>query len=165
MRGDLVAAMLHSPSVLFLDEPTIGLDVEAKHDIRNFIKELNAMKKTTIILTTHDMEDIKELCTRIVIINRGVIIEDGSLTELIDRLSPYRYLIVYFYEKLHIPHPKAEIVSTTGTQTKYSFREEDISVAKLIEDISFHAQIKDISIEDTHIDDIIREVYQADSTR
>ncbi|MGN1340268.1 MAG: ATP-binding cassette domain-containing protein, partial [Oscillospiraceae bacterium] len=93
MRGDLAAAMLHSPDVLFLDEPTIGLDVDAKHAIRRFIKEINETRKTTIILTTHDLGDIQELCKRIIIINKGMVIEDGSLDELIDRIAPYRQLV------------------------------------------------------------------------
>ena len=94
MRGDLAAAMLHSPDVLFLDEPTIGLDVDAKHAIRKFIKEINQTRGTTVILTTHDLGDIQELCKRLIIINDGVIIEDGSLDELIARIAPYIQLII-----------------------------------------------------------------------
>lgn len=107
MRGNLVAAMLHSPDVLFLDEPTIGLDVEAKYFVRKFIKEVNQRNKTTIILTTHDLGDIQELCQRVIIINEGRIIEDGSLDALIDKIAPYRLLIIDFYRPTAIPHPHA----------------------------------------------------------
>ena len=101
--------MLHSPKVLFLDEPTIGLDVEAKYSVRKFIKEINQRSRTTIILTTHDLGDIQELCRRVIIINEGKIIEDGSLDGLIDKIAPCRHLIIDFYHPVAIPHPHAEL--------------------------------------------------------
>lgn len=160
MRGDLVAAMLHSPKVLFLDEPTIGLDVEAKYSIRKFIKEINERNGTTIILTTHDLGDIQELCKRLIIINEGKIIEDGSLDELIDKIAPFRYLTVDFYNPVNIPHPKAEIVTMNEARTVYKFKKDEISAAQLIEDISRISPIKEISLQETKIDDIIRAAYQ-----
>lgn len=160
MRGDLTAAMLHSPSVLFLDEPTIGLDVEAKYAVRKFIKDINMNKGTTIILTTHDLGDIEELCNRIIIINKGIIIEDGSLKELIDRIAPYRYLIVDFFEEQNIRHPQAEITSVKGARITYRFGKKDISAARLIEDLSRSAPIKDVSLEEADIDDIISIAYK-----
>ena len=90
MKGDLAAAMLHSPGILFLDEPTIGLDVSAKYALRKFIKEINKTRKTTVILTTHDLGDIQELCERLIIINHGVMMEDGPLSEIVDRIAPYK---------------------------------------------------------------------------
>lgn len=159
MRGDLAAAMLHSPDVLFLDEPTIGLDVDAKHAIRRFIKEINSTRKTTIILTTHDLGDIQELCRRIIIINKGVVIEDGSLDEIIDRIAPYRQLVIDFYTEQHIDHPKAETVSVEGAHTVYRFMKNDVTAAELIEDIGKQAKIKDISLEEASIDDVIRIAY------
>lgn len=161
MRGDLAAAMLHSPSILFLDEPTIGLDVEAKYSIRKFIKEINATKGTTIILTTHDLGDIQELCSRLMIINNGTIIEDGSLKDLIDRIATYRHLIVDFYqEQNNIVHPKAEIIKQEGARIVFRFEKNEITASKLIEDISNQAQIKDISLDEAKIDDIIRLAYK-----
>lgn len=159
MRGDLAAAMLHSPDVLFLDEPTIGLDVDAKHAIRRFIREINETRKTTIILTTHDLGDIQELCKRIIIINKGVVIEDGSLDELVDRIAPYRQLAIDFYSEQHIEHPKATIVKSEGSRTIYRFMKNDVSAAELIEDIGKQAKIKDIRLEEASIDDIIRVAY------
>ena len=163
MRGDLAAAMLHSPDVLFLDEPTIGLDVDAKHAIRRFIKQINETRKTTIILTTHDLGDIQELCKRIIIINKGVVIEDGSLDELIDRIAPYRQLVIDFYTEQHIEHPNAEIVSSEGARTVYRFMKNEISAAALIEYIGSKAKIKDIRLEEASIDDIIRAAYSGGS--
>lgn len=160
MRGDLAAAMLHSPEVLFLDEPTIGLDVEVKHSIRKFIKEINERNKTTIILTTHDLGDVQELCKRIIIIDGGKIIEDGALDELIDKISPYRFLSIDFYRQTQIPHEKAEIVSCNDMRTVYKFKKDEISAVQLIEDIGKQSPIKEISIKESDIDDVIRTVYQ-----
>lgn len=164
MRGDLAAAMLHSPDILFLDEPTIGLDVDAKHAIRKFIKQINETRKTTIILTTHDLGDIQELCKRIIIINKGVVIEDGSLDEIADRIAPYRQLVIDFYSEQNITHPKAEIVKTEGARTVYRFMKKDVTAAKLIEDIGKQAKIKDIRLEEANIDDIIRVAYGGGNT-
>lgn len=163
MRGDLAAAMLHSPDVLFLDEPTIGLDVDAKHAIRHFIKEINSTRKTTVILTTHDLGDIQELCKRLIIINNGVIIEDGSLDELVDRIAPYRQLIVDFYSPQHIEHPKAVIDKSEGARTVYRFEKSRITAAELIDNIGKQAKIKDIRLEEASIDDIIRIAYNEKS--
>lgn len=164
MRGDLAAAMLHSPPILFLDEPTIGLDVEGKYAIRKFIKEINATKETTIILTTHDLGDIQELCSRLMIINQGVLIEDGSLKELIDRIAPYRHLVVDFYEKQKdITHPQAEIIENEGSRIVYQFEKASITAAQLIEDISNQAPIKDIRLDEAKIDDIIRVAYKREA--
>ena len=143
MRGDLAAAMLHSPDILFLDEPTIGLDVEGKHAIRKFIKEINRLKQTTVILTTHDLGDIQELCSRLMIINEGRLIEDGSLEELIDRIAPFRYLQVEGYGEQEMPeHPQAEIIGREGACTTYRFDKKQITAARLIEDLSQTVRIK-----------------------
>ena len=160
MRGDLTAAMLHSPSVLFLDEPTIGLDVDAKNAIRKFIKDINQNRKTTIILTTHDLGDIQELCNRVIIINKGKVIEDGSLKDLVDKIAPYRHLIVDYYEENALEHPQAQIVSAADTRTIYRFWKKDITAAKLIDDLSKNAKIKDVSLKEAAIEDIISIAYK-----
>lgn len=159
MRGDLVAAMLHSPSVLFLDEPTIGLDVEGKYAIRKFIREINQVKKTTIILTTHDLGDIQELCERLIIINHGKLVEDGALTEMVDRIAPYKTLSVELYDDHAAEHEKAELFFHEGNIAKYRFRKDSITAAQLIQELSTQAAIKDVTIEEASIDDIIRIAY------
>lgn len=159
MRGDLVAAMLHSPSVLFLDEPTIGLDVDGKYAIRKFIKEINRVKGTTVILTTHDLGDVQELCKRLIIINHGMIVEDGPLEELVERIAPYKDLVVEYYDEQFVEYPKAELYSREGNVAKYRFHKEDIMAAQLIREISEQKLIKDVAIEETKIDDIIRIAY------
>jgi len=160
MRGDLAAAMLHSPSILFFDEPTIGLDVEVKYSIRKFIKEINKNYQTTVILTTHDLDDVQALCERIIIINNGKIISDSSLDELINKTSPYRLLIVDLYtDDINIEHPKAEVVKIEAQRVTLKFRKNDISAADLISDISKQYSIRDLSLVETDIDDIIRKIY------
>lgn len=159
MRGDLVAAMLHSPSVLFLDEPTIGLDVEGKYAIRKFIKEINRTKGTTIILTTHDLSDIQELCKRLIIINKGTIIEDGPLAELIEKIAPNKNLIVEYFDEHFAEHDKAKIVKKEGNIVTYEFCKNEITGARLICDLSTKISFKDATIAETKIDDIIRIAY------
>jgi len=162
MRGDLVAAMLHSPSVLFLDEPTIGLDVDGKYAIRKFIKEINRVKGTTIILTTHDLGDIQELCNRLIIINHGELIEDGPLDALVERIAPFKTLVVEFYDDKAPEHERAELFFHEGNIAKYRFEKQTITAAQLIEEIAAKHGIKDVSMEETGIDDIIRVAYQGE---
>lgn len=128
--------------------------------MRKFIKEINQRSQTTIILTTHDLGDIQELCRRIIIINEGKIIEDGSLDDLIGKIAPCRSLIIDFYRPAVIPHPCAELVSVNEARAVYRFRKDEISAARLIEDISRAAPIKEVGLEEAKIDDIIRTVYQ-----
>lgn len=163
MRGDLVAAMLHSPSVLFLDEPTIGLDVDGKYAIRKFIKEINRVRGTTVILTTHDLGDIQELCERLIIINHGMLMEDGSLEEMIDRIAPYKTLVVELYDEQSVEHDKAELFSHEGNIAKYRFQKKDITAAQLIQELSQSIAIKDVAIEEASIDDIIRIAYHQEA--
>lgn len=159
MRGDLVAAMLHSPSVLFLDEPTIGLDVDGKYAIRKFIKEINQVKGTTVILTTHDLGDIQELCERLIIINHGELIEDGPFAEIVDRIAPYKTLVVELYDDQVVEHEKAELYFHEGNVAKYRFQKNAITAAQLIQELSKKLEIKDVAIEEASIDDIIRIAY------
>ena len=161
MKGDLVASMIHSPKVLFLDEPTIGLDVSAKFALRKFIKEINKVRKTTVILTTHDLGDIQELCERLIIINHGVMMEDGNLTQIVDRIAPYKTLVVEYYDEIAPEHGRCEMLEHTGNVAKYRFMKEEVTAAEIIADISKIKTIKDISIEEAGIDDIIKIAYGA----
>jgi len=160
MRGDLAAAMLHSPPVIFLDEPTIGLDVDVKYAIRKFIKDINQNCKTTIILTTHDLDDIQQLCKRIIIINKGKIVEDGSLNQLIDRLAPTKKLIVDFFEEYqNIQVSNAKIIKTEKGRVWFEFDKAKTSAGEIMTELSSNYLIQDISIEETNIEDVIRRVY------
>ena len=159
VKGDLVASMIHSPRVLFLDEPTIGLDVSAKYALRKFIKEINRVRKTTVILTTHDLGDIEELCERLIIINHGVMMEDGNLSEIVDRIAPYKTLVVEYYDESAPEHERCEMTEHEGNVAKYRFMKKDLTAAEIIEDLSAIKTIKDISIEEAGIDDIIKIAY------
>ena len=159
MKGDLVASMLHSPGVLFLDEPTIGLDVSAKYALRKFIKEINKTRRTTVILTTHDLGDIQELCERLIIINHGVMMEDGRLSEIVDRIAPYKTLVVEYYDESAQDHDRCEMTEHSGNVAKYQFIKNEVTAAEIIADLSRIKTIKDVSIEEAGIDDIIKIAY------
>lgn len=160
VKGDLVAAMIHSPKVLFLDEPTIGLDVGSKYALRKFVKEINEKKGTTIILTTHDLGDIQQLCERIIIINNGQLVEDGNLSTIVDRIAPYKTLIVQYFDENIPTSEHCELIETDGNVAKYQFMKAETTAAKLIEELSSKAMIQDIAVEETNIEDIIRIAYQ-----
>ena len=161
VKGDLAASMLHSPKVLFLDEPTIGLDVSSKYALRKFIKEINKIRKTTVILTTHDLGDIQELCERLIIINHGVMMEDGNLSQIVDRIAPYKTLVVEYYDESAPEHPRCEMIEHEGNVAKYRFLKNDVTAAEIIADLSKVKTIMDVSIEEAGIDDIIKIAYGA----
>ena len=166
MKGDLTAAVLHSPKVLFLDEPTIGLDVDAKHSIRKFIKDINKINKTTIILTTHDLDDISELCSRVIILNKGEIIEDGSLKDLTDKVAPQRRLIIEFFEEpanveslIQDVTDFAKITKKENSRIQFEFNRNFITASDLIYKIGESHKIRDLQLEEADIEDIIRQIY------
>ncbi|MBM2817588.1 MAG: transporter-like protein, type transport system ATP-binding protein [Parcubacteria group bacterium] len=161
MKCELIAALIHSPKVLFLDEPTIGLDVVAQKNIRNFIKKYNKESKTSIILTSHYMEDIKELCERVIIINFGKIIYDGKLDDLIKKYATYKLLKVTFNEN-GIEREDVEKYGKLDGFTPYGCviktkREEAKNTAAAI--LSSNLPVDDILIDEIDVDDVIREIF------
>jgi len=161
MKCELVAALLHNPKILFLDEPTIGLDVVAQKSIRDFIKKYNETHKTTIILTSHYMEDIKELCKRVVIIDHGKIIYDGQLEELIKQYAPYKLLTITF----NSDGVKKEDVAKYGEVNEFEqykvsikvYRNQVKNVASEILHSSF--PVDDILIDEVEIQEVIRKIF------
>lgn len=161
MKCELVAALLHNPNVLFLDEPTIGLDVVAQKNIRDFIKKYNQRKKTTIILTSHYMDDIKELCERVIIINFGKIIYDGKLSTLISTYAKEKVITVSTTE-----HVSREAFEKFGAVEEYQgvrvsirvLRAQVKSIAAAL--IASPLPIDDIVIDEMPIDDIIRIIFE-----
>lgn len=161
MRGDIAAAMLHSPSVLFLDEPTIGLDADAKLAIRNFIKEINRTRGVTVILTTHDLDDVEQLCSRIIVVNNGKIVEDGPIESIIHKLTPHRMLVVELQKPCaDLSTPNAIVIKQEGLKIWYQFEKEAISASELIAALSQKLPIQDISVKEPNVEDAIREVYK-----
>lgn len=165
MRGDLAAAILHSPPVIFLDEPTIGLDVDVKYCVRQFIKDINEQYHTTIVLTTHDLGDIEELCRRIIIINHGKIVHDCSLETLMTEFAPNRQLIIDLYQAPEHPVElrNAKVVSQEGARLCVEYNKKQTSTGEVIEAIAINHSIQDISIEESKIEDVIRKIYAKDS--
>lgn len=161
MRADIAAALLHNPDVLFLDEPTIGLDVVAKARIRQFIQQINAERQVTVVLTTHDLDDVEKLCRRVILIDNARLCFDGALTTLRRLLSTERLLTVDYaesYPDVHIPN--AHITAREDTRVQYRFSPEAISAADLIGAILKRFKIVDISIAEPDIEELIKAVYE-----
>jgi ABC-2 type transport system ATP-binding protein len=161
MKCELIAALLHKPKVLYLDEPTIGLDVVAQKNIRDFIKKYNRQNKTTIMLTSHYMEDIKELCKRVIIIDHGNIIYDGELESLIHKYAPYKILNVTF-DGDGITEDQ---VRKYGETVKFNSHQAIIRVPreKIKEAagaiLASDLPVDDILIDEVEIDDVIRKIF------
>ena len=161
MRADLCAALLHDPPILFLDEPTIGLDVVAKERIRQFILRINQNHGITIILTTHDLSDVEKLCERVMIIDKGRLLFDGSLTSLRQRFSGARQLTVDFAEDYpDVNVPGAEISSRDGKRVTYQFDRLSLSASELIARVSSRFRIIDLQVREPEIEDTVRRIYE-----
>jgi ABC-2 type transport system ATP-binding protein len=164
MRADLAAALLHDPAILFLDEPTIGLDIVAKERIRQFLSQINRERGVTIILTTHDLEDIARLCSRVVLIDHGRVIYDGALTALRERFGRWRTLVVDFADDVGAERPimvaDAEVVRCEGPRAWLRFDREVTTAAVLIADLAARYQIRDLTVEEPAIEGIVRDIYQ-----
>ncbi len=161
MRADIAAALLHNPDILFLDEPTIGLDVLAKSRIRQFIQQINAERQVTVVLTTHDLDDVEKLCKRVLLIDDARLLFDGELIALRQLLSRERILRVDYAEVYpDINIPGARIVYQEGTHVQYRFFSEQISTAALIQAILRKFKIVDISVQEPEIEELIKTVYE-----
>lgn len=145
MRGDIVCALLHSPEIVFFDEPTIGLDVVAKEKIREFIKYMNEKESTTMIFTTHDMQDIEKVCSRLIIIDKGTKIYDGSVEEIKNKYASAKTV---------------EVLLEDGRKEKYTFDVNQTPMNQVMENLFSKFDIKDISICEPEIDGIIRDIYE-----
>lgn len=164
MRADFAAALIHSPKIVYLDEPTIGLDVLVKDKIRGAIKELNKKYNITVILTTHDMKDIEELCNRIIIIDKGKILYDGSLANIKYRFGNTKTIFipsnVELDEKaLQSKFPGTELENMDDRRAiKFSLNDIDLDDMLLYLINTYH--IKDFKIEDISIEDITKKLYE-----
>ncbi len=163
MRGELTAALLHDPAILFLDEPTIGLDVVSKSRVREFLHDLNANRGTTVLLTTHDLEDIEQLCRRVVVIDQGLVRFDGPLTMLRTQMDAERQLIV------DLPAPAApleipgvRVIKVEGPRQWLTFPAAT-SAAAVINEVTTRTAVVDLSLREPDIADIVQRLYQTHS--
>ena len=175
MRCDLVASMLHRPKLLFLDEPTIGLDVVAKSKIREFLKKINKEWKTTILLTTHDLADIEEVCPRILILDRGTLVYDGDLPRLFEKMGSRQEINTVLKEGQTLEQIQAKITLFPKPESR-ELRYEDplhfsilydarqIEKTELIRFLLEHFVISDLKILDPSIEEVIKRIYQRGET-
>lgn len=162
MRCDLAAALLHSPEILFLDEPTIGLDAVSKLAVREFVGMLNRKRGVTVILTTHDMDDIEALCTRVMVIAEGKILSDGPLSALRRAVAPERWITIDLAEGADhaiVEDPDATLVRHEGARTCLAFDPEKISPPELIARLAARYPIRDLFIENPPIESIVARIY------
>jgi ABC-2 type transport system ATP-binding protein len=161
MRCDLVAALLHGPRLLVLDEPTIGLDAVAKLAMRAFVRELVAEGDTTVLLTTHDMDDIEALCRRVIVIDKGRIFVDGSLDELRARMGGERRLVVELGDvNDELGELPAEVVSREGARVHLRYDPAVVSTPELVARVAAHPGVRDLLLENPPIEEIVAKLYR-----
>lgn len=160
MRLEIAASLLHSPEILFLDEPTIGLDAVSKTIVRDFIKKLNKEKKITVILTTHDMSDIEALAKRIILIGKGTVLYDGSLKSLKNKYDNNKYITVNTKDKIDIKNKGIIKKEKISESYKFTIDSKIINISDFLNLISKKALIDDVEIDNENIDNIIVKLYK-----
>ncbi|MER7450620.1 ATP-binding cassette domain-containing protein [Nocardia beijingensis] len=165
MRAEVAAALLHSPELVILDEPTIGLDVLSKQRLREFLRTERAERGTTLLLTTHDMGDIERLCERVLVVDHGRLVYDGSLTGLAATVGARRVLVVDLAEPSPDLDdlPSAQLLGSEGDgmRQRLAFDPEQITAAQLLAAVSDRAEVRDLSIEEPEIEDVVRRIYES----
>jgi ABC-2 type transport system ATP-binding protein len=160
MRGDFAAAMIHDPKIVFLDEPTIGLDVLAKEAIRSFVARVTAERGTTVVLTTHDLADVERLARRIILIDEGTVVYDGALERLREEYGTHRTLVVTLAEDYpEISIEGATLESREGTIARLRFDRRIISAEAVVRRVMAQYAISDIAIVEPDIESIVRRLY------
>jgi ABC-2 type transport system ATP-binding protein len=164
MKAELMAALLHRPEVLFLDEPTLGLDVNAQASVREFLRDYNQRHRATILLTSHYMADIVALCERVLIIHQGRLIHDGRLAEILERVAPYREMRVdlarpYTREELSA---YGEVESLDGQIASLIVRRDDLTgvLARLLSEL----EVNDLTVTDPPVEQIIGRIFTQEAT-
>jgi ABC-2 type transport system ATP-binding protein len=165
MRAEVAAALLHSPELVILDEPTIGLDVLSKQRLREFLRAERTERGTTLLLTTHDMGDIERLCDRVLVVDRGSLVYDGSLTGLAVRVGARRVLVVDLVEPTRNLDdlPSTELLTSEGDgmRQRLAFDAEATTAAQVLAAVSDRAEVRDLSIEEPDIEDVVRRIYES----
>lgn len=162
MRCEIAASLLHNPQILFLDEPTIGLDAVSKIAVRDFIKTINKTKQTTVILTTHDMHDIEALTDRIILIGKGEVLFDGHLSTIKNNYITHKTLSVDFHEQeISIHLDGIDILEQSDTRMVMAVDIQQASISSVITHLADNLDIIDITVDDPSVEDIIVEMYKA----
>ena len=161
MKAELLAALLHHPQVLFLDEPTLGLDVNAQVSVRDFLREYNQRYQATILLTSHYMADITALCQRVMLIHAGQLIYDGKLESLLDRFAPYREVKVELAQPL--PQEKlvqyGEVEAVEGREVRFLVKRETLT--RTVAQILAELEVMDLTVTDPPVEEVIGRVFSA----
>ena len=161
MRAEIAMALLHDPKILFLDEPTIGLDVVAKDTVRKFLSRINRERGTTIILTTHDLVDIEEICPRLIMVDDGKLLFDGELTRLRTALGSRRRLTLEFSaDPGPIELSTATLITDDGAAKHYLLEDEAISLVDVLNEVGRGHALRDVKLEEPDIEEVIRTFYQ-----
>lgn len=165
MRAEVAAALLHSPDLVILDEPTIGLDVLSKQRLREFLIEERREHGTTLLLTTHDMGDVERLCDRILVLDHGRLAYDGTLPGLAATVGAQRVLVVDLEEPtadlVDVPHTTHLASQAQGLRQRLAFDAAHVTAATVLAGVAEHAQVRDLSIEEPDIEDVVRRIYAA----
>lgn len=161
MRCEIAASLIHNPSILFLDEPTIGLDAVSKIAVHQFIKTINREKGVTVILTTHDMNDIEALADRVILIGKGSLLYDGHLNELRKRFGTHKTITADYAKNTNpIQIPGASTLSWTPERIVLSIDTEQIKTSEVITQLTNQVELQDVTIESQRIEDIIVQLYK-----
>lgn len=167
MRCEIAATFLHNPKIVYLDEPTIGLDILVKENIRKFIKDINKQKNTTVILTTHDLKDIEEVCNRIILIDKGSIIYDGKKEDFKKEYGKNTFCQISIKNKKCIITNETitqefEVLEETNNFLKIKFNHELKTIIEIINVVSNYCEIEDIHLQESGLEEILREIYRGE---
>lgn len=165
MRCEIAATFLHNPKIVYLDEPTIGLDVLVKENIRKFIKDINKERNTTVILTTHDLKDIEDVCDRIILLDKGKIIYDGPKQKFKDTYGKHVIAQFVIKEKKaniseNINIEATEVLEETEKSLKIKFSHDETTIMKVMDEISKYCIVEDIHMKEAELEDILKEIYK-----
>ena len=148
------------PSILYLDEPTIGLDVVSKSRVREFLASVNRERGVTVVLTTHDRSDVERLCSRLVVIDHGRVIHDGTVEAIKSQFGEYRVVVVDLEEEAPpLVVPGCETVRVEGVRQWVRFRRSDVSAASVVASLASSARVVDLTVEEPDIEDVVRRIY------
>ncbi len=166
MKCDLAASFLHNPKVIYLDEPTIGLDIIVKESIRNFIKTINREQNTTVILTTHDLDDIEDICERTIVIDEGKIVFDGQINEIKERFGLYKFLTFEMQDRITpedivpILPTGVELQDINEYQVNICIDRKQVLSSDVIRIFIDRFELQDINIKDSSIESVVKRIYQ-----